>query len=203
MAAELAELERSKVPELQKAAKRAQVRRSMSAVRLQLRRGEMSGLCDETGRLLTTATEVGAALQNHWRTVFSSPQEDQEERDAAERFLQHTIVLAAAEWQLDEDVLQREAQATPDTCPGMPHARCGVRYPRSAIACLTAVGAPQRWGASVTHCIPTAEAYDEARRPTRPGGMRPRTRMQTSAKIGALTANEILGDVAEQTVAGS
>lgn len=44
MAAELAELERSKVPELQKTAKRAKVRRSMPSFRLQRRRVETTGL---------------------------------------------------------------------------------------------------------------------------------------------------------------
>lgn len=156
---------------------------------------------------------MGAALQDHWGLVFSSMPEDQEERDAAERFLEHTIVLAEAERQLDEDALQRAAQAATDSCPGpdgLPYS-AWRNAPPSMWSTLCEVGhrmsgggrGSPALGASVTHCIPKAETYEEARRPTRPGGTRPLTMMQTSANILALTANEFLGSVAEQTVASN
>lgn len=200
--ADLAELGRSRVPEMQTEGRRAKIRRKHEPVRLRRLRIQASALRDGEGQLLTDAGSIGAELCGHGGLVFADIGADSDEEAMAEEFLGFAVAVPWAE----------EAPETTDSCPrldGLPHMawRHAPRWTwdaSSPVARRMTDGADgtRVLGESVTDCVPKAEVHDEAIVAMRASEARPLTMMQASSKIVAVAANSHLGGVAQATVAG-
>lgn len=108
LAEELAALDRSAVPELQKARRRAKARRAQRAVRLHPRCIDATGLCDD-GRLVTSVDVVEAELARHGGAV-----ESESELDAAALFLGYIVEGPPRQCHITQGSFRSAARATMD-----------------------------------------------------------------------------------------
>lgn len=208
---ELAELEKSDIPDIHTSSKKSKIRRTSAAHRLQRRRLVLDGLCEGDGHLVESVAEAGRLLADHWAPVFScGPKDEQAQR----RFVDKVVWVDphfSFEWPMGRTA--ELARRPPDTTPGpdgqsytfwgyLPSPWSGFLDP---IALYMSAGIPPpRVLESFTTNIPKAEHREDtdglaARMAPE---LRPLVLMQPGAELIAYVATENLAGVAEMTVCG-
>lgn len=113
---DLAEIDRSGMPDFHKTAKKAKVRRTAAAHRLQRRRLVLDGLYSEDGRLAETIEEAGTLLTAHWAPIFAGGPRDAE---AQQRFIDTVVRMdPVVPFVWPRGRAAEVARRLPDTTPG-------------------------------------------------------------------------------------
>lgn len=205
----MAELERSKVPERQKAAARGQLRRQHAAVRAVRRRNPMDALYNDAGEALHTAEAAGAALAEYWTPVFNRSGGDEELQREFLDFVQP--VGQDFRWSWARGRTRELAEVAHNSAPGkggLPY-RFWRHAPENYHTTLDdIVEAVQHGGRvpsdmhdSATTFIPKTEIGQEAAAARRTAGLvRPVTLMNTSEKILTIGVNHDIMEVVDKGV---
>lgn len=197
---DLAEIDKSAMPEMHKMSKKNKVHRTAAAHRLQRRRLVLDGLYDGDGSLVETVQEAGRLLAEHWAPVFAGGCKDER---AQQRFIDKVVRIDPQphfEW--PKGRASEVARRLPDTTPGLD----GLSFafwgclpaPWSellddiAINMVAGVPPPSRVLESFTTNIPKAEHREDTDglATRKVPELRPLVLMQTGAKLIAYVAND-------------
>lgn len=167
-------VERSKMPEQHKSAKRSSIRRRQEKVRLHRRRHVLEGIYDDQGSLILDPVTAGEALARHWQLVFA---ESVMNDSAMSEFLGYVQLSPMHDWEWPRGAWLSTMAGIADTTAGPD----GLPYslwrdaPRSWTLVLdemaerATAGEPlPRWTLeSSTVCIPKGEFHEDAARVVR------------------------------------
>lgn len=207
---ETAELERRCMPELDRRARRSQLRRQHTRIRARRRRQAVASWYTDEGEPLQTPAEIGAALQAYWGAIFNVRPDDEADMD---EFLTFVVdVSDLPDWEWERGRTKELASVVRDSAPGpdgLPYSFWAMAPDPMHAALDDCAEQLQSGGTlrsplsdSVSVTIPKAEVSAEAELvPCTARTVRPITLMQTSAKLLALRANEALAAIAARSVA--
>lgn len=208
---DLAALEKAKLPEFIKTAKRQRIQLRAEPFRSRRKRVTLDAIYSENGEPITDDAEVAGAIAQQWAPYFAEREVDEA---AMAEFAQHIRPGAGrTEWTWPSGTIRATAAALPTSAPGpdgLPYL-FWVVAPAVAIDMLEDIARGMSAGRappselldSLTLFIPKGEYAEDIDRLIRTiVDLRPMTLMQTSAKVVASVANLELSTIAKTTVAG-
>lgn len=210
IALDVAEVERSSMPEFMKAAKKQKIRWRAEPYRPKRKRMILDGVYTRDGAPIDGDEAISQAIISEWAPVFEERQTD----EAAMCFFESYIVpgCGATGWVWPRGELRTMAGRCTHSAPGpggVPYA-FWAQAPRDVLEFLEVTAEPMSQGIpppaqlldNLTICIPKGEyASDLERVIKRIHELRHITLMQTSAKLIAGVVNAELSDIAKRTIA--
>lgn len=206
---DLREIDRSREPESQKTGLRQKVRRRLEPYPITRKRLDVSALCSEADEILDNPQAVQEELLRHWAPIFSRRALQEEEMDCFAQFL--TVESDILQWACPHGAVIEKASRMPRSAPGPD----GPPYHVWADPCRSMNGKlidiaesltfgasrPSDFTRSYMIYIPKREYEENTQRVVRKAAeLRPLKLMQTSAKLMAAVADDMLGRLAEPTV---